>query len=111
MSAFGDKNVCWLDVSMNDTLRVCCVKSIGYVDGNIEQALQFHGPPRNSVLERFASRYSMAMKALPLPHRCHISCRYLNSSAPTPFRLHGGIVPRLDGHELSLRRNLRATKQ
>jgi len=51
--------------SVDDPFRVCGVERIGNVNRNLEQSIQFHRPPRNCVLQRFAFQNSMPMNALP----------------------------------------------
>ena len=52
MTALGNKNVRWLDVSMDDAFRVRRVQPIGHSNRHIQQRFQFHWMPRDGVLQR-----------------------------------------------------------
>src|SRR6516162_1481529 len=54
MSIFGYKDICWFDVSMDDTLGVRCVQSLSHANRYIEQLFQFHRATGNNVLQSFA---------------------------------------------------------
>ena len=50
MAALGNKNICRLDVAVNDSFAVGRVKRIGDVDTEIEEQLQIQGTSRDTVL-------------------------------------------------------------
>jgi len=54
VAAFGDEDICWLDVAMDDALGVCGIESIGNLDGDVEKAFEFDRLTCNKVFERGA---------------------------------------------------------
>ena len=54
MTPFGNKDIRWFDVSMNNAFRVRSVKPVGNVNRDIQQFLQFYGAAGNVMLQRFA---------------------------------------------------------
>ena len=52
MAAFGHKDVGWLDVAMDDALRVCGIECVGNLRGQFQQFFQVEGPSSDAVLER-----------------------------------------------------------
>jgi hypothetical protein len=52
MATFGNDDVCWLDVSVNDSLRVRGVQTVGNSDRHTQQRFQFHRPTADDVLQR-----------------------------------------------------------
>src|SRR5215831_18038292 len=54
MIAFSDENVRWLDVSMDNPLRMSRVQPFGYANRHIQQRFQFHGPTSNDVFQGLA---------------------------------------------------------
>jgi len=62
---FGDKDVSWLDVAMNNALGVRCIQSAGNFDSERQNQFGFQRTPRDPVLSVIPSRNSMAMKVRP----------------------------------------------
>src|SRR5260370_30277291 len=54
VSALSDKDVCGLDVAVDDFLGVGCFKGIGNFHGDIQQGLELHRAAPDEVLERRA---------------------------------------------------------
>ena len=54
MSATRDKNVCRLDIAMDDAAGVCRVERIGDLDAEREQLLNGHGVATDFLLQRYA---------------------------------------------------------
>jgi hypothetical protein len=54
MTPLGNKDICWLDISMDNAFRVRGVKPVGNVNRDIQQFLQFHGPAGDVVFQRLA---------------------------------------------------------
>ena len=55
MTAIGDKDICRLDIAMNDALAVRRVEGIGDFDPDGEELIQFHRTAVDQVLERLAA--------------------------------------------------------
>src|SRR5262249_47672968 len=51
VATFRNKNVRWLDVSMDDALQVRSVQPISYADRHIEQSSQFHRAASDGVFK------------------------------------------------------------
>jgi len=49
---------------MNDAFGVCGVESVGDINRNVEEPIEFHALAADEVLSVWPSRNSMAMKAL-----------------------------------------------
>src|SRR4029077_8538364 len=62
----GDKNVGWLDVTVNDAFRVSGVESVSNFDSEREQSLQLHRATANAVLERGAFKIFHGDECLPV---------------------------------------------
>src|SRR5262249_17409959 len=45
MFAFGDENVCWLDIAMDDALGMCGIQSVGHINRQREQRFRIEWPP------------------------------------------------------------------
>jgi len=58
-----DKNVGWLDITVNDALGVGGVERVSNFDCEQEQGFQLHGRFPMQRLSVVPSRYSMAMNA------------------------------------------------
>lgn len=54
MAAASDEDIGGLDVSMDDALRVCCIQSVGHINGKDQQEFEVHGPAGDRVLQRLA---------------------------------------------------------
>src|ERR1700675_767807 len=54
MSPLGQKQICGLDVSMNDSFGVGCVQGVGNLDADIEQRLQLDSPAQDHFPESLA---------------------------------------------------------
>ena len=54
VTQFGHENVCWLDVSVDDSLSVGCSECIGNLNRQFQHLVQRKRFARNSVLQRFA---------------------------------------------------------
>jgi hypothetical protein len=65
MTPLGNKDICWLDISMDNAFRVRGVKPVGNVNRDIQQFLQFHRPAM-LCFNVSPSRYSIAMNVFPL---------------------------------------------
>ena len=52
MAAFGNENVGWLDVAVNNTFGMRSVQRISDFHSKRKQQLQLHGPPGDVVLQR-----------------------------------------------------------
>ena len=52
--AIRDENVGWLDITMNDVLRMSGIQGIGNLNPEIQNRLLFHGLPCNPVPDRRA---------------------------------------------------------
>ena len=66
VSAFGDEDVCRLNVTMNNALAVCRVQPVGDFDGQIDSSSSVsNGRPAMRCFSVLPSRNSMAMKARP----------------------------------------------
>jgi hypothetical protein len=50
MPSFGHKNVRWLDITVDDSLRVCRIQSVGNSNRNAEQLLHFQRTPSDGVI-------------------------------------------------------------
>ena len=62
----GDKNICRLDVAVDDALRVGSVQSISDLDGQIEHRLNFQGLAANSAPKRLALQQLHSKENSPL---------------------------------------------
>ena len=51
MTAFGDKNIHWIDIAMNDPVSVGGVKSIGDLNCEREKSPSVHRTPRDAVFQ------------------------------------------------------------
>src|SRR6266849_10823185 len=54
VASASDEDVGGLDVAVDDALGMCGVEGVGYTDGEIEEAVQFHGAVGDEVLQRLA---------------------------------------------------------
>ncbi len=54
MAALGHKNVCWLDIAMDDAFGVRRVESVGNFDGNLKNAFQLYRTALDGVFEGHA---------------------------------------------------------
>src|SRR5947208_6079053 len=54
MTSLGDEDVCWLDVAMNNSLRVRGVQCVGNFDGKINEALGFEWPCEDQLAQILA---------------------------------------------------------
>src|SRR5207249_8670226 len=54
MTSLGDEDVCWLDVAMNNSLRMRGVQCVGNFDGKINEALGFEWPCEDQVAQSLA---------------------------------------------------------
>jgi hypothetical protein len=54
VAQFGHKKICWIDVSMDDSLSVRCFERIGNLDCQLQHLVERERPPRNAVLQCFA---------------------------------------------------------
>src|SRR5262249_51002058 len=50
----GHENICGLDISVNDSLGVCRIEGIGYLNGEREDQFSIHRPPSDTMLKRDA---------------------------------------------------------
>ena len=51
VTSVGDEDIRGLYVSMSDSLRMCGVERVSYINREFQRSLQFHRPPRNHVLD------------------------------------------------------------
>src|SRR6516164_11772161 len=51
MITFNNENVRWLDVSMDDALRVGGIQSLGHANRHLQQRFQFHGATSDGVFQ------------------------------------------------------------
>src|SRR5262249_8693140 len=54
VATFCNKNVRWLDVSMDDALQVRGVQSLGHANRQVQQHFHFHWPTSDGVFQRLA---------------------------------------------------------
>src|SRR5262249_10829003 len=54
LTARGNENIGWLDVSMDDAFAVSCIERIGDVNGDSEEGFEIEGAASDGVLESFA---------------------------------------------------------
>src|ERR1700723_2548255 len=54
LAAFGDENICGLDIAMNDSFGMSGFKRVGDLNSEIEKLLGFEWAPFDAVLESFA---------------------------------------------------------
>ena len=54
VAALGHKNICGLDIAMDDAFGVRRVQSISHFDGDLQNALQLHGAAGDGVFESHA---------------------------------------------------------
>src|SRR5580704_3958822 len=54
MSPLGQKEICGLDVAMNDSFVVGCVQGVGNLDADIEQRLQLESPAKDHFPQSLA---------------------------------------------------------
>ena len=66
MTAFGDKDVCRLDVTMDDTSGMRGIEGIGDFDGERENQFRFQRTPRNAMLQRHPIQELHCNERLPL---------------------------------------------
>ena len=66
VTTLGDKNVGWLDVTVNDAFRVSGVESVSNFGGEREQRLQLHRATADAVLERDAFKIFHGDERLPV---------------------------------------------
>src|SRR6516225_9911091 len=62
VAALGNENVCWFDVSMDDTFQVRSIQTVGHTNCYLEQRFEFRGPTlRDDVLQRSAVFFADVM--------------------------------------------------
>src|SRR6266436_2125410 len=66
MSPVGQKQICRLDVAMNDSFGVGCVQGVGNLDANIEQGLQLKSPAKDHFPQSLAFQIFHHQKEAPL---------------------------------------------
>src|SRR5438132_11224255 len=54
VALFGNKDICWLDVSVDYAVRVGRIESLSYFYCDVQRRLQFHRTTRNRRLESLA---------------------------------------------------------
>ena len=54
LAALGDKNICGLDVAMDDAFGVRCFERVGNINTDFEQHIESHGLAIDAMLERGA---------------------------------------------------------
>src|SRR5215469_17383118 len=52
IATFGNEDVRWFDVAVDNSLRVCGVQSVRYTNRHFEQGFQFHRAASNCVFQR-----------------------------------------------------------
>src|SRR5215468_109017 len=66
LNSIRDKDVCWLDVPMNDTFRMCGVQGSRDLDAQIEHRLNFQGFACDLVPERLPLQQFHCDEASPI---------------------------------------------
>src|SRR5208282_1698886 len=66
VSPVGDKNVCRLDVAVDDSLGVRGVESVGNLNRQAEQDFRLHGLSADAMLERLAVQKLHGNERLPV---------------------------------------------
>jgi hypothetical protein len=66
VTTLGDKNVGWLDVTVNDAFRVSGVESVSHFGGERKQRFQLHRATADAVLERGAFKIFHGDECLPV---------------------------------------------
>src|SRR4029077_18986607 len=54
MSPLGQKQICRLDIAMNDSFGVGCVQGVGNLDADIEQRIQLESPTEDHFPQSLA---------------------------------------------------------
>jgi|GEM_PF-4729821 len=53
LSTFGEKNICGLDITVDNSTRVCCIQCICNLNSNIQEPIDFQWSSFDRMLERF----------------------------------------------------------
>src|ERR1700680_1912338 len=115
MSPLGHKEICGLDVAMNNSLAVGCVQGVCNLDADIEQRLRLESPAKDHFPQslcryraktpaRVAGQGSLPAESclpdIPSPERSDPGarqfrewCRYWGDSVQTRRALHAGSAP------------------
>jgi hypothetical protein len=101
VALIGGENICWFDIPVNDSLRVCRVQRISHLYRNIQQLLQFHGPTRDGVFQglafqKFHSNEGFAAFLTNIVNRADIVMIQCGSGLCFPLESRQGL--RVPGH-------------